>query len=256
MANKADVWQPSQPPASALSALAQAQPELNLTQISEAHDRTYVASDMWNKHSGLPCLKLALPPPLADAVDVAMPSGRLDLPPLQELLPAIDNYFNNYNRHLPLFDQLAFMRMVLEWHSSPANQSIIPWAAINVVLAISYRVLDNTSMHDVKFIRCLSNVRSATADLMAWNKDLLGVQTLLAMVILFQSTPDPQFPIVLSGSAMRLIQSMGLPSQRNLTGVPSSEALHRHRLFWIAYIFDRVCLIAMISSHPYLGCYI
>lgn len=179
-----------------------------------------------------------------------MPTGRLELPPLPELLPAIDNYFDNYNRYIPLFDQLAFMRMVLEWHSSPANQLVIPWAAINVVLAISYRVLDDTSMQDVRLIRCLRNVRSATAKLMAYNKDFLGVQTLLGMVILFQSTPDPQFSIVLIGSAMRLVQSMGLPSQRSLTGVSSSEALRRHSLFWISYIFDRVCLLLVIPSHP------
>ncbi|KAH6871637.1 hypothetical protein B0T10DRAFT_590847, partial [Thelonectria olida] len=219
-------------------------PSLSFKNFPEA--REYTALDMWNEGSTLPCIGFS-PQPISDTV--ILTSGQLELPTLPELLPNVDNYFHNYNRYIPLFEQSTFMRMLLEWYSSPSRQAPVPWAAINVVLAISYRVIDDMPIDDPRLAQCIRNLHSATTHLMAWNQNFLGLQVLLGMVILFQGTTDPQLAIVLIGSSMRLIQSMGLPSRRGLVGLSSSEALQRCRIFWIAYVLDRD--LALRSKAPY-----
>ncbi|KPM36540.1 hypothetical protein AK830_g10008 [Neonectria ditissima] len=164
---------------------------------------------------------------------------QLELPSLPELLPVVDSYFQNYNRLTPLFDEPTFMRMLLDWYSSPSKRTVVSWAAINVVLAISFRILDDLSMEDPRLSSCVRNVQSTMADLMTWQEDLLGIQVLLGLVVIFQGGPDPQLAIVLIGSAIRLVQRMRLPSKQALIGHSPAVALHRNRIFWIAYILDR-----------------
>ncbi|VUC37382.1 unnamed protein product [Clonostachys rosea] len=203
---------------------------------------------MWHDSSSMPCMGLAKKISATSSESTAM-CGQSDLPPLTELLPVVDNYFNAYNRHTPLFDQPDFMRMILEIYSSPHPREIVPWAALNLVLAISYRLLEDRSLDDPALAQSMRIVQSATTDLMAWDRDLLGLQVLLGMVILFQGTTSPQLAIVLIGSCIRLIQSMGLPSQRVFAGLPPGAALQKRRIFWIAYILDRD--LALRAKAPY-----
>ncbi|KAL2692553.1 hypothetical protein Neosp_002963 [[Neocosmospora] mangrovei] len=227
-------------------ATSSSQTSVQLTFQNFPEIRVYRASDMWNEASTLPCLGISPQLPFGE---MTANLSQLELPPLVEILPALDNFFSNYNRVVPLFDRATFMHMVIDWYSPSSKRTRVPWAAINIVLAISYRVIDDLSIDDPKLAQCISNVQSVTTELMAWSEDLLGLQVLLGMVILFQGTTNPQLAIVLIGSAIRLAQSMGLPS-RNIDSSQSSEALlHRHRVFWIAYILDKdLCLR---SKSPY-----
>lgn len=192
---------------------------------------------MWNTATTLPCLGIS---PQLPTGSVSVNTVQLELPPLVEILPALENYFDNYNRLIPLFDRPAFMRMVVDWYSSPSKRTLIPWAAINIVSAISYRVLDDLPMDDPRLARCIRSCQSATTELMAWGQDLLGLQVLLGMVILFQGTTNPQLAVVLIGSAIKLAQSLELPSQSADLTSPPAASLQRRRIFWIAYILDRV----------------
>lgn len=194
--------------------------------------RVYKASDMWNEATTLPCLGIS---PQFPTATMMANTGELQLPPMDEVLPVLQRYFENYNRYLPLFDNGVFMCMTVKWYSA---QSLVPWAAINVVLAITYRVIDDLPIDNPKLSRCICNVQSALTELMAWNDDLLGLQVLLGMVILFQGTTNPQLAIVLIGSAIRLVQSMGLPS--NKASNNTAESTQRRRVFWIAYVLDKV----------------
>lgn len=133
----------------------------------------------------LPCLGLS-PKPTDNRVIPT--SGQLELPDLPELLPIVDNYFHNYNRYMPLFDQSTFMRMLLEHYLSTSRQAVLPWAVINLVLAISYRVIDDMPLDDPRLAQCVRNLHSATTHLMTWNKDLLDLQVLPGMFILFQGS--------------------------------------------------------------------
>ncbi|KAM0355186.1 hypothetical protein ACHAPU_001051 [Fusarium lateritium] len=164
---------------------------------------------------------------------------QLELAPLSEILPVVDNYFRSYNVIIPLFDETAFMRMLLDWFSSSTKRSMISWAAINVVLALGYRIVEGRAVADPAFAQCTQNLRSVMSELMTPGKDLLGLQILLGMVILFQGSPDFQLAIVLTGSVVRLAQSLGLHLKQGLTGSPKGEQAHRRRLFWLSYIYDK-----------------
>ncbi|RSM05394.1 hypothetical protein CDV31_009632 [Fusarium ambrosium] len=222
------------------------QTNVHLTFQNFPEIRVYKASDMWNEASTLPCLGISPQLPFGE---MTMNVSQLELPPLVEILPALDNFFNNYNRVIPLFDRASFMHMVIDFYSPSSKRTRVPWAAINIVLAISYRVIDDLSIDDPRLAQHISSVQSVTTELMAWSDDLLGLQVLLGMVILFQGTTNPQLAIVLIGSAIRLAQSMGLPSRNIDPNPPSDASLHRHRVFWIAYILDKdLCLR---SKSPY-----
>ena len=173
-------------------------------------------------------------------------SNQLQLPPLSEVLPVVDNYFRSYNIIIPIFDETAFMRMLLDFFAQTTKRSIVPWAAINVVLAISYRVLEGRGPDDSALAQCLQNVRSVMSELMIQGKDLMGLQVLLGMVILFLGSSDFQLAIVLTGSVVRLTQSLRLNSKEALEGLTGAEKAHRASLFWLSYIYDRVRLCSQI----------
>ncbi|KAM5341759.1 hypothetical protein ACJ41O_014790 [Fusarium nematophilum] len=210
------------------------------------------SSDDWNLSSGT-CnettdLNLTLFEPLPQASCVTT-SDHLELAPLPEILPIVDNYFRNYNRLVPLFNETTFMRMLLDWYSLSSNRSMVSWAAINAVLALSYRILDDRSMDDPALSQCVRNIQSVLSQLMTRSEDLLGLQVLLGMAILYQGSSEFQFGIVLMGSVMRLAQSMRLHSKQSLIGLSKADALLRSRIFWIAYIFDRD--MALRARAPY-----
>ncbi|KAF5568507.1 Mut3p-like transcriptional activator [Fusarium phyllophilum] len=169
----------------------------------------------------------------------AASSDQLELAPLSEVLPLVDNYFRNYNTIIPLFEENAFMRMLLDWYSSSTKRSTVVWAAINVVLAINYRVLEGKTMGDPAVSQSTRDVRSVMSELMMQGHDLMGLQILLGMVILFQGSSEVQLAIVLIGSVTRLAQSLRLDSKKALAGLSKSEQAHRTRLFWLTYIYDR-----------------
>lgn len=169
-------------------------------------------------------------------------SNQLELAPLSEVLPLVDNYFRNYNPIIPLFDETAFMRMLLDFFAQTTKRSIISWAAINVVLAINYRALEGRGSNDAALNRCLQNVRSVMSELMVQGKDLMGLQVLLGVVILFLGSSDFQLAIVLTGSVVKLAQSLRLNSKEALEGLTNAEKAHRTHLFWLSYIYDRVSI--------------
>lgn len=190
-------------------------------------------------HDMADCLSTSTTAPIPPQAN-GVASNQLELAPLSEILPAVDNYFRNYNAIIPLFDETAFMRMLLDFFAQTTQRSIISWAAINVVLAISYRVLEGRGSDDAALTRCIQNVRSVMSELMVQGQDLMGLQVLLGMVILFLGSSDFQLAIVLTGSVVRLAQSLKLNSKDALKGLSNTEKEHRTCLFWLSYIYDRV----------------
>ncbi|KAF5717075.1 Mut3p-like transcriptional activator [Fusarium globosum] len=190
--------------------------------------RVYKASDMWNEATTLPCLGIS---PQFPTGAILAQTGKLELPPLQEVMGVLERYFDSYGCYMPLFDKGSFMKMTVDWYSENERKDLIPWAAINLVLAMTYRIMDDVPIEQPKLAQCMSNVQSVTTELMAWSGDILGLQ----------------LAIVLIGSAIRLAQSMGLPSAR--ASDDPDESAQRGRVFWIAYILDRD--LALRAKAPY-----
>ncbi|OHF01507.1 fungal specific transcription factor domain-containing protein [Colletotrichum orchidophilum] len=167
------------------------------------------------------------------------------LPPLEEIMPVIDEFFSRYNSIMPLFDQPTFMRMLSDWYLPSSCQSSAVWAAINIALALGYRCtlkevgnLD-ALVDDQKVLHHMRNVQSVVSDLVTREDDLLGIQVLVGMVVLFQGTKDPKPASVLIGTAIRLAHRMHLHDKESLQYFPAAVGRQRSRLFWMAYCMDK-----------------
>ncbi|KAF4503214.1 NADH oxidase [Fusarium agapanthi] len=178
----------------------------------------------------------------------------LELPPLDEILPIVDNYFTTFNGVIPLFQQPEFMKLLTAWYKQPETRDRASWAAIQTVMAIGYRtpqlsLRDRQSVHIERADQCLRNAQTVVSELVTRDEDLLGVQILLGIVMLFQNSRDPKPASVLIGTAVRLAHRLKLQSQEAAMQFPAAEAEQRSRVFWIAYTLDKdICLRAQTPS--------
>ncbi|KAL3607654.1 hypothetical protein FPOAC2_02641 [Fusarium poae] len=168
----------------------------------------------------------------------------LDLPPLEEVLPIANHYFATFNTVIPLFQQPEFMKLLRSWYNQPNTRDRARWAVIQCVMAIGYRtpqlsLTNSQALHVEKADQCLRNVQSVVSELVTRENDLLGLQALLGIVMLFQNSRDPKPAGVIIGTALRLAHRLRLHSQEAAMKFPAAEAEHRSRVFWIAYVLDK-----------------
>ncbi len=170
---------------------------------------------------------------------------RLSLPPLDEILPAIEDFFDYVNVHVPLFSRDSFMRMLDGWYTMTTPNHRAEWAAINIVLAMASRLPPGPrnglgkEVDDAKVADYLANAQSMLSELVTRDQDILGLQVLLGLVLLFKGTRDPRPASVLIGTAVRLAHRLQLHSRDSQARFPPAEALQRTRLFWIGYYLDK-----------------
>jgi hypothetical protein len=180
---------------------------------------------------------------------LAKPDEEMPLPPLEETLPIVEHYFLTANRALPLFHQETFMRLLRDWYSAPVQRNAAPWAAINIVLALGQQHW-YTNLPGRKVGQYVRNAQSALNELVTRDRDLLGIQVLLGLCTIFQSSPDPRPATVLIATAVRLSQRLRLYTRKTRHNFDAAEAMQRDRVFWITYILDRD--ISMRAVQPSL----
>jgi len=175
------------------------------------------------------------------------------LPPLQDILPIIEDYFVNFNSVVPLFHQGHFMRMLQEWYSSPfQREDPASWAAINVVLALSLRQGGSSKAADANQVvgRCINNAQSVLNSLMTRDQDLKGIQVVLGLVILFQGTRNPRPASILVATAVKLAHRLRLHTKHGRDQFDAHVALERDCVFWITYVLDKD--VSMRAEEPYM----
>ncbi|KAJ5977272.1 hypothetical protein N7501_000614 [Penicillium viridicatum] len=163
------------------------------------------------------------------------------LPPKAVILDLVHEYFDTFNKALPLFGPEGFMGMVSRHFSWNPNESPSWWAAFNIVLAFAYmQRAESSGASSDDWQKCLGHVKNAmnvVTELFMRTCDLLAVQALLGLAIFFQGTPNPQPLFMFAAAAVRLSQSIGL-HKSNSFGLPMSQVEERKRVFWIAFILD------------------
>lgn len=170
----------------------------------------------------------------------------LSLPPMEEVIPIVDHFFVTHNTVIPLFHQPTFMKMLNAWYHHHTSRDKATWAAIQIVLALGYRTpregnADTPSLQIQKANQCLKNAQSVVSELVTREEDLLGVQILLGIVLLFQNSRDPKPASVIIGTAVRLAHRLQLHSNEATRFYSPEEVEQRSRVFWIAYTLDKVC---------------
>ncbi|KAI8630759.1 fungal-specific transcription factor domain-containing protein [Xylariaceae sp. FL1651] len=176
-----------------------------------------------------------------DTAGVAKPASRLpDLPPLQEALPAVERYLANFNSVLPLFHPATLLQTVKSWYENPHSRNPVTWAIINVVLALAHHT---SSMGDRTLIgntaTYLNNAQSVLTEIIMRETDLVNVQVLLGLVMLFWTAENLEPALILIASALRLAHRLGLHTRQSSKHLSPTLALQRSRVFWMAYILDR-----------------
>lgn len=175
----------------------------------------------------------------------------LDLPPLQETLPAVEKYLATFNSVLPLFHPGKLLHSLKSWYDFPRGQrNCATWAAINVVLALAHRQVspDQAMSPNKNTAHYLHKAQSVLTEVIMGKADLVNVQLLLGLVILFQGTRNLKPATMLIAVALRLAHELGLHTRRSSESLDPSTALERDRVFWMAYILDRD--ISMRTGQP------
>jgi hypothetical protein len=151
---------------------------------------------------------------------------------------------------MPLFHEPTFLRMLRDWYSTPVSQqSPAVWGAINIVLALSRRhtYLDISSPRGTLDIY-VRNAQSVLNHLVTRDEDLLGIQVVIGLALIFYGTSDPKPATVLIATAVRLAHALRISTrQRSQDLEPELDTL-RQRIFWVLYTLDRD--IAMRIAQP------
>jgi hypothetical protein len=164
----------------------------------------------------------------------------MDLPPLTEVLSAVEKYLTTCNSVLPLFHPGTLLKSVHNWYSYPVQRNCATWAAINVVLAFAYRGSSPKDMFSTKITaEYLNKAQSVLTEVIMSDVSLINVQVVAGLVMLYQGAQDIVPPTMLVATALRLAHSLRLQSCKSSEHLDSSEALQRNRVFWIIYILDR-----------------
>ncbi|KAH6876332.1 fungal-specific transcription factor domain-containing protein [Thelonectria olida] len=178
----------------------------------------------------------------------------LHLPPLEEILPTVDHYFSMFNLVIPLFHQPTFMKMLRAWYTDRTQRDRGTWAAVQIVLALGFRTprltaTDTPAVQTEKADICLKNAQSIVSELVTREGDLLGVQILVGIVMLFQNSRDPKPAAVIIGTAVRLAHRLRLHAQDSVQWFTKEEAEQRSRVFWLVYTLDKdISLRALTPS--------
>ena len=169
------------------------------------------------------------------------------LPPKDEALSLLKDFFENFNCMFPLFHEPTFMHLVEKQYSMNPYEGSGWWASINVALAIAHRLRVMSNLvpqeEDQKAWMYLKNAMGVLTELTMRNTDLLSVQALLGMALFLQGTPNPQSSFFLVAAAIRLSHSIGLHKRGSGFNLNPVEVEQRKRVFWIGYLLDKdICL--------------
>lgn len=167
----------------------------------------------------------------------------------------VNQYFATTNRAVPLFDRAPFLELVTGWYSGSIERDKTAWAAIAMVTALGIKaprpkdaVLAETCARRNSWVNeCLQNAQAVIPDLVSRQTDLLGLQVLIALAMVFHTGSDARPAGYLISMAMKLAQSMQMNSSRSAQFLSQEEVRLRSRVFWILYTFDKVGLEQSVS---------
>ena len=164
----------------------------------------------------------------------------MELPPLSDVLPAIEQYLETCNSVLPLFHARTLLRSVHNWYLYPTQRDCSTWAAINVVLALAHRGNNTADVFSTKkTAEYLNKAQSVLTEVTMSGASLLSVQVLAGLVLLYQGSLDLGPPTILVATALRLAHSLGLQSRTRSECLDAAAARQHNRVFWMIYILDR-----------------
>ena len=167
------------------------------------------------------------------------------LPPLEDIHPAIENFFNRLNTKLPLFYEPTFMRIVATCYSEPAQRNHTALCATLIVVALGYAMTPSVTMlrlgkrpRDV-LEKLISDIESFFLGVMSEHDDLLIVQISTAISCYFNCTGNLRKANIYIGIAMRLAFQLQLHTRPSALQLSPEDAEERIRVFWSTYLLEK-----------------
>jgi hypothetical protein len=164
------------------------------------------------------------------------------LPPRDKALQLVRRAFDGFHSAYPIFDKHSFVRRFE--HSDDTDIMSDPgwWACVNVVLALNHRFEVSTltdNQAELEAWGFFQNALAVRPQLLTMHSSLASVQALLGMALVLQGTPSQGSVSLLTSSAIKLAQRMGLHRRCQDTSLSVPEVEERKRVFWVAYILDK-----------------
>ncbi|KAL3428731.1 hypothetical protein BDV09DRAFT_190710 [Aspergillus tetrazonus] len=180
---------------------------------------------------------------ILDFVDGSSP---LDLPPLHEALPAVEQYLATLNSVIPLFHPSRLKNSLRNLYAARAQRHCSTWAAINMVLALTYS--SHAPSDRQKAAHYLNRSQAILTEIIMGEAAIINVQILLGLAMLFQGARNLKPAAMITAIALHLAHELGLHARSQSEGLNTSATLERNHVFWIAYIINRD--ISMRTGQP------
>lgn len=166
-----------------------------------------------------------------------------ELPIKSIALKLVEDAFKSFNHFFPLFDEQDFLHQFHHKYTDSSPDDPAWWACINVVLSLAHRFRAmrtlQTAYENAQSCGYIHNALAVVSELSVLPRSLPAIQALLGMAIILQGTPNPQVSSVLTASAVRLAQAMGLHRRTQNEGLSERQIEQRKRVFWAAYFLDK-----------------
>jgi hypothetical protein len=201
------------------------------------------------QHEDASALSTAVPLRIIRSEDDNHSPKPMVLPSLEEILPIIKTYLQDFNSVLPLFHADTLLRSVHDCYNvGPLQRDPVVWAAINVMLALARRHNIVASRDVPSAAVYLSRAESVLSRVVLGDIQLLNIQVLVGMVMLLQASQDSKPALILIGTTIRLAHGIGLHDRTYSAHLDSVHARQRAYVFWLAYILDKD--LSMRSKQP------
>lgn len=167
----------------------------------------------------------------------------LDLPPFEQATSLTHLFLQKFNTVFPLFDMETCLRMLTSTYElRPQHRDAVSWAAINVILALSYRYGLAGTENVFRAVGYLNKAQSVIQEVILPGTEhvkLLNIQVLVGVLLLLQGSHDLRPASVLIATTMRLAHSIGLNDRAFSSRFDADTARQRANVFWLAYIIDK-----------------
>ena len=164
-------------------------------------------------------------------------------------MPVVDHYFDVSNQALPIFSQNRVMRLITSWYSKNPQRDKVRWSAILAVLALGLQSQvpgDAASQNYTRNLEwldyCMRNTQSVIPELINRDEDLLGIQVILSLALLFRNSNDLRPSSTLLGMVVKLAHRMQLHSSDLAKYFDAEDSMQGSRVCWIIYTLDKVRL--------------
>lgn len=165
---------------------------------------------------------------------------RQQLPPPNEALLLLQEYLEDWNKAIPLFERSALRQIFQDCYSGREIDGSNAWLAVTAVLGLAHRLRGMSPIASPEDDSLAQGYKeqllNAVPRLLMDDPTLLSVQCLVALSMLLYLSPDNNRAPHFITTALRMMEGLGLGSARQPAGTLLEDQWNS--VFWIAFSLD------------------